>query len=234
MSVKVRQKTSIIDAINKAARQNKNKPITVSFDNISFSGISNAKRYTNRNLDSYSDFILSPKNSKDMYVSLKMKDISSSSENNFREIDSIVSGISSKFLNAAFNKLTEMKLNAGDSVPEIYGSISDGIKEDFVTGSKTVGGPIDYVYESGSAVKSNYDIESNTLKISGSLITAKQYSKSKNLYLSLKPNRSDQKFDPDLKYGGIPRIYGASSRGDDDVIIEVTEEISRNAIVVKV
>lgn len=234
MNVKDKQKSNIIDAINKASKVNKSRPITVAFDNISFTGISAAKRYTNRNFNSYSDIILSPKNSKDVFISMKTENISSSSENNFREIDSIVSGISSKFLKAAFNKLVEMKLELGNPVPEIYGVISNDMKEDFVIGSKTIGGPIDYVYENSSNVKFNYDEENNTLKINGYLITAKQYAKNKNYYLFLKPKRSDQKFDPDLKYGGVPRIYGSSSRGDDEVIIEVTENISKNAITVKV
>ena len=234
MSAKERQKSSIIDAINKASRQNKNKPITIAFDNLNFSNISSAKRYNNNNMDSYSDIILSPKNSKDISISLKSKNISSSSDNNFREIDSIVSGISAKFLRLAYAKLVEMKLNPGDSVPEIYGIISDGIKEDIVIGSRIVGGPIDYVYDSASSVRSNYDQESNVLKLNGYLISAKEYAKNKNLYLLLRSERSDQRFDPNSSYGGVPRIYGSSSRGDDNVIIEITETISRNAIMVKV
>lgn len=234
MNAKDRQKSVIVDAINKASRQNKNKPITVAFDNMNFSGISSAKRYNNNNMDSYSDIIVSPKNSKDISISLKSKNISSSSENSFREIDSILPGISSKFLNAAYDKLVSMKLNPGDTVPEIYGTISKGMKEDIVIGSRIVGGPIDYVYENSSSIRSNYDDESNVLKINGYLVSAKEYANDRELYLLLKPKRPDQKFDPESKYGGVPRIYGDSLRGDDDVIIEITENISRNAITVKV
>lgn len=233
-STKDRQKIGLIDAINRAARQNKNKPIKVTFDNMEFSGISSAKRYLNENLDSYSDIIISPKNSKDIFISLKSGTVSSSSEKNFREIDSILPGISSKFMKLAFDKLIEMKLEPGNPVPEIYGKISDNMKEDVVTGTKTTGGPIDYVYDNSSGVKSNYDEETNILKLNGYLISAKQYSKNKTFYLSLKPKRSDQKFDPDSRYGGVPRIYGSSSRGDNEVIIEITEQVPKNAIIIKV
>jgi hypothetical protein len=127
-----------------------------------------------------------------------------------------------------------MGLETGNPVPEIYGKISDNMKEDVVTGTKTVGGPIDYVYENGSNIKSSYDEETGVLKLNGYLISSKQYSKSRTFFLSLKPKREDQKFDAELKYGGIPRIYGKSSRGDDNVIIEITEQAPKNAIIIKV
>ena len=232
MNPKDKQRSDIIDSINKAVRKNKNNTITISFDNMKLSGISYAKRYFNKNLNSYSDIIISPKNSKDIYLSMKMENLSSSSDKNFRELDSISPGLSSRFIKACSDKLTEMDINPGDRVPNLYGKIPNDIKESIVIGTKTVGGPIDYVYE--GKTRTSYDEEKNVLSITGSLISARQYAKSVDLYLHLLPKRDDQKFDPTIKQGGLSKIYGKSSRGDDDVIIEITENIPKNATLVKV
>lgn len=233
-----RQETGVVNAVNKAVKQNKNKPITVVAGNTRLSNISHAKKYTGRQSsgsEPYTDVVLSTKNSKDFNLSLKGEAAPSLAGGGMRGLEAIIPGIAGKFMKAAYKKLVAMGLQAGDKVPDVYGQISDVNKEKIVVGTKAMGGPIDYMYIGPMDVKSTFDAKTATLTLNGNLTGSKVYAKTHNLYFRLRARREDQTFDPDAEQGGIPKIYGKSpSRGDSAGRIVVTDSVPKTAVIVKV
>lgn len=233
-----RQETGVVNAINKAVKQNKNKPITIVAGSTKISNISGAKKYTGRQAsgsEPYTDVILVNKNSKDINLSLKGEAAPSLAGGGLRGLDAIVPGIAGKFMKAAHKQLLSMGVKAGDKVPDVYGKISSINKDKIVIGTKAMGGPIDYMYIGPMDVKSTFDAKTQTLTLNGTLTASKIYAKTHDLYFRLRARREDQRFDPSAEQGGIPKIYGKSpSRGDSAGRIVVTDSVPKNAVVVKV
>ena len=61
-------------------------------------------------------------------------------------LELILPGFSGRFLNAALQKYLSLGYNDGDQIPDMYGRVSDNLKEFIVVGNASMGGPIDYMY----------------------------------------------------------------------------------------
>ena len=233
-----RQETGVVNAVNKAVKQNKNNPIKVKAGSTTLTNISGAKKYTGRQAsgsEPYTDVIFSTKNKKDINLSLKGEAAPSLAGGGLRGLEAIIPGIAGRFMKAAHKKLIGMGVEAGDKVPDVYGKISRINKEKIVVGTKAMGGPIDYMYIGPMDVKSTYDTKNNTLTLNGNLTESKAYAKTHDLYFRLRARREDQTFDPDAEQGGIPKIYGRSpSRGDSAGRIVITDSVPKNAVIVEV
>ena len=131
-------------------------------------------------------------------------------------------------------KLVKDGLKPGDKVPDVFGKISEDDKVKIVVGTPAMGGPIHYMYIGPMTVSSTYDSVKNIITLNGTLTEAKKYAKSHELYFRLRARREDQRFDPDAKAMGIPKIYGKSpSRGDSAGRIVVTDSVPAKAVLVK-
>jgi hypothetical protein len=130
-----------------------------------------------------------------------------------------------------------MKLNPGDKVPDIYGKISGPSKIKIVRGNQQIGGPIDYMYIGKMEVSSQYDAKNNILTFkNGEIVDVETYARTHELYFRLRARRIDQRFDPSAKDStNTPKIYGKSpSRGDSAGRIVITDDVPRNAEVVRI
>jgi hypothetical protein len=61
-------------------------------------------------------------------------------------LDLIIPGFSNRFLDAALQKYQSLGYKEGDQIPDMYGRVSDDLKETIVVGNASMGGPIDYMY----------------------------------------------------------------------------------------
>lgn len=234
-----RQETGVVQAVNKAVRANKNKPITVVAGETRITNVDAARKYTGRQAsgsEPYTDVILDTKNGKAVNLSLKGEAAPSLAGGGLRGLEAIVPGLASRFMKAALDKLLEMGLKKGDKVPDVYGKIGPRTKEKIVVGTQAMGGPIDYMYIGGMDVKSTYNDKTGTLTFNNAKLTeSKEYAKTHELYFRLRARREDQRFDPDAQQGGVPKIYGKSpSKGDSSGRIVVTDSVPKNAVIVSV
>lgn len=233
-----RQETGVVNAVNSAVKKNKNNPITVNAGGVKISNVIRARKYTGRQAsgsEPYTDVILELKNKKNINLSLKGEAAPSLAGGGLRGLEAIIPGITSKFMNAAYDQLIENGLKAGDKVPDVFGKIMPRMKEKIVVGTTAMGGPIDYMYIGPMDVRSSFDVDKNVLILNGKLTESKEYAKTHDLYFRLRARREDQRFDPDAKQGGIPKIYGKSpSKGDSAGRIVITDSVPKNAVVVSV
>lgn len=233
-----RQETGLVDAIKKAIRTNKNRPITVDAGGVKISEVVGARKHTGRQAtgsEPYTDVILDLRTKKSINLSLKGQSAPSLAGGGVKGLDLLIPGITSKFMNAAYDKLIEMGTKAGDKVPDIYGQIEPRLKKKIVIGNHAMGGPIDYMYIGPMTVSSTYDKEKNILTLNGKLTDAKTFADTHNLYFRLRARREDQRFDPDAKSAGVPKIYGKSpSKGDSAGRVVITDSVPKNAVIVSV
>jgi hypothetical protein len=233
-----RQEQGVIDAVNKAIKQNKNNPVTVIAGGVKITNVNHARKYPGRQAsgsEPYTDVIFEKKNTKASNLSLKGEAAPSLAGGGMRGLEAIVPGIAGRFMKAALDALLEQGLKAGDKVPDVYGKIGAKTKEKIVVGTQAMGGPIDYMYIGPMTVTGPYDPKKNTVTLNGTLTEAVEYAKSHELYFRLRARREDQRFDPDAQQGGIPKIYGKSpSRGDSAGRIVVTDSVPSTAVIVSV
>lgn len=231
-----RQETGVVNAVNNAVKKNKRNPITVVAGGVAVPNIVSARKYTGRQAsgsEPYTDVILVPKNSKEINLSLKGEAAPSLAGGGLRGLETIVPGITERFMQAAFKKLKSMGIKDGDKVPDVYGKISAVNKTKIVVGTTAMGGPIDYMYIGPMDVKFTFD--GTTLTLNGTLTESKYYAKTHNLYFRLRARREDQRFDSKAMSGGVPKIYGKSpSKGDSAGRIVVTDQVPKNALIVEV
>lgn len=233
-----RQESGVVKAVNDAIKKSKTKTVKVVAGGTTIDNVAHAKKYTGRQAsgsEPYTDVIFSTKNKKDINLSLKGEAAPSLAGGGMRGLEAIIPGIAGKFMKAAYKKLIDMGLEAGDKVPDVYGKISRVNKEKIVVGTKAMGGPIDYMYIGPMDVRSKYDPKTNTVTLNGTLTESKTYAKTHDLYFRLRARREDQTFDPEAQQGGIPKIYGKSpSRGDSAGRIVITDSVPKNAVIVEV
>lgn len=183
----------------------------------------------------YTDVIIFPRNSKQYNVSFKGRTAMSLAGGGFRGIETIVPGLTGRFMKAAYAKLIAMGLKDGDKVPNVFAKLSDVYKTKLVVGTAGMGGPIDYMYIGSMEVRGQYDDDKNIVTFNGQLIPAKEYAQSTELYLRLRARREDQRFDSVSQIGGIPKIYGRSpTRGDVSGRIVVTDQPANNGVYVEI
>ena len=233
-----RQESGVVKAINDAFRKNKRNPFTVAAGKTKINNVVGAKKFGGRQAtgsEPYTDVILQLKNKKDVNLSLKGEAAPSLAGGGLRGLELIVPGIANRFMKAAYDKLIEMGLKAGDKVPDVYGKIGEAHKEKIVVGTAAMGGPIDYMYIGPMDVRSSYDDEKNILNLNGNLTQSLEYAKSHELYFRLRARREDQRFDPKAMQNNTHKIYGKSpSRGDSAGRIVVTDSVPAGAVTVKV
>ena len=233
-----RQESAFVDAVKKAVQTNKKQPIVVQAGSVTIDNVIDAKKYTGRQAsgsEPYTDVILVCKNKKDVNLSLKGEAAPSLAGGGLRGLEAIVPGIASRFMNAVYDRLTSMGLKEGDKVPDVYGKISEINKIKIVVGTAAMGGPIHYMYIGPMTVKSSFDPKTGYLQLNGALTDSKTFAKTHDLYFRLRARREDQRFDPEAKQGGVPKIYGKSpSRGDSAGRIVVTDSVPASAVIVQV
>lgn len=239
---KERQETAFIKAIKDAVRKNSNQPVNIRAGEIVITGVIDAMKYTGRQesgSEPYTDVMLRCKGKSRQiniaFLSLKGELAPSLAGGGMRGLEIIAPGIAGRFMKKALERLLEMGLHEGAKVPNVYGKIDRILKERVVIGTTAIGGPIDYMYMGPMDIVASYDDEKNLLVFNGSLIPAKEYAKSRELYFRLRARRDDQRFDPKAQQGGIPKIYGKSpSRGDSSGRIVVTDSVPKDAIIVEI
>ena len=237
-----RQETGVINKINLAVTSNQKNPITLIAGKTEINGVTKAEKFTGRQAggsEPYTDvviYFIDNGKEKSINCSLKGEAAPSLAGGGLKGLELAVPGIARKFLNAAYKKLKdELKLKLGNKVPDVYGKISEADKIKIVVGNQAMGGPIDYMYIGPMDVVGDYDNKKNVLKLNGSLIPAKNYASTHDLYFRLRARREDQRFDPNAKdLTGTPKIYGKSpSKGDSAGRIVVTDKVPSMAVVIR-
>lgn len=233
-----RQETELIRVVNASIKKNKNKPVNVRAGDVLVENVFLAKKYTGRQeggSEAYTDVIFSNKRTGHINLSLKGEAAPSLAGGGLKGLELAVPGIAGRFMKAALKELLSMGLKAGDKVPDVYGRISAKDKKKIVVGNAAMGGPIDYMYVGPMDVKHEYDKDTNTVILNGTLTEAVEFAETTELYFRLRARREDQRFDPEAIQGGIPKIYGKSpSRGDSAGRIVVTDKVPGNAVIVKI
>jgi hypothetical protein len=230
-----RQENSFIAAVEKAIKDNKGKPITISSQEDTIKNVTGAKKYTERSRsgsEPYTDIVIKTTNG-DVNVSMKGPSAPSLAGGGLSGIEDIIPGIGNRFFKVAYKNHIDNGLKAGQKVPDTFGLLSDEDKQKLVIGTAAMGGPIDYMYIGPMDVKAT-NISTGEIKVNGDMISAKVYAKETPLFFRLRARRDDQTFDPDAKdKDGIPKIYGkSSSKGDSAGRLVVTDKPSstRNII----
>ena len=228
-----RQETGLVDAINVYSSKI-GKPFSLYAGSIVLHEVISAKKVAGRlpNGDEpYTDVEIQSK--RGIYkLSLKGPSAPSMAGGGLNGLEKIVPGFSGKFLNAALNEYTKRGYKDGDQVPDMYGKVSDSLKELIVVGNASMGGPITHLYIGPMDVTSNGS--GLTLHVNGRLFDAKKYAKSHDLYLRLRKRRADQPFDSKSKDKfRYPLILGKSpSAGDTGRRIVIVAKPPLNAITV--
>lgn len=206
-----REITTLIDNINRAVKLNRNSPITIITQRMTLSGVDGARHYSGGqigNIQPHTDIVITFRNTKNTNVSIRNAPIESLSKGNLRGLESIVPGIIRRFMNLAAKKIEQSGLDPGERVPKVCARITNLDRDTILIGKTVTGGPIDLIYQGD--IRSFYDDEKEVLWLYGEFIEPKEWVKGKQLFLELQPKFDDQTYDPKLRIGGIPMIYGKS------------------------
>jgi hypothetical protein len=230
-----RQETGVVDAVN-SYYQKFGKPITVTAGSISIRQIVSAEKYGGRSssgTEPYTDVILTAQNGKKYNISNKGTSAPSIAGGGLKGLELIIPGFSGKFLNAALEKYLKLGYKDGDQIPDMYGKVSDDLKETIVVGNVSMGGPIHYMYIGPMDVTSTGN--GSVLRLNGHFHDAKRYAATHNLFLRLRKRRNDQPFTSKEKdKDGYPLILGKSpSAGDKGRRIVIVASIPSNALQVE-
>lgn len=234
-----RQEMGVIDAITGSIKKNRGKPITVVAGKTTIKNVVDAYKYSGRQLggsEPYTDVVIETSTGKKINCSLKGESAPSLAGGGLKGLELAVPGIAARFMKNALAQL-KTKIAPGDKVPDVFGMIQINDKLKIVIGNTLMGGPIDYMYIGKMDVTHKYDAKTAILTLSnGTLIPAKGYAQSHDLYFRLRARREDQRFDPNAKdSSGVPKIYGVSpSKGDSAGRIVVTDKVPSTAVIVKV
>jgi hypothetical protein len=225
----------VIRAINRSVQMNKNRPIQLNIDSKQLSDITSARRFTgvqSGKNEVYTDLVFERKNTRGFNIAIK----SAVFDESIERLDIIVPNLKIRFIKSVYKKLSQMGLKDGDNVPNVFGKIDERNKKKLVTGTYSVGGPIDFMYlDLPNTIMPNFDEDSGILTLPGKFVDMDEYSKDFDLYLNLQPAYTDQKFDSEIERGGVKFIYGKSeSKGIADNTIVVTTKVADNGIVVNI
>lgn len=232
-----RQERGLIDAINSGYGQNNGQPFTlIGANGVKIANVTFAEKFEGRSsagTEPYTDVIIST-TTKKINVSNKGESAPSIAGGGLAGLELAVPGLTKKFLEAALKEYKKKGFKAGMSaLPDMYGKVSDSLKETIVVGNEKMGGPIHYMYIGPMDVK--YTFLNGTLRVNGNFYEAKKYAKENDLYLRLRKRREDQPFEPTKKDSkGLPLILGRSpSRGDSGRRIVTAKKPPKNALTVE-
>ncbi len=231
-----RQETGFVDAINQTFGQ-LGSIFTVSGTggNVRLTNVNGARKLEGRlpnGSEPYTDVIISRRGGNDFKISMKGPSAPSIAGGGLQGLEEIVPTLSGKFLNAALKYYLKEDYKEGDLIPDVYGKVGDKLKRTIVSGTRALGGPIDYLYIGPMNVTAT--MQGNTLKFNGRLVPANSFADRNDIYLRLRKRRADQPFVPTQKdKRGLPAILGRSpSRGDTGRrIVTVTTPPSNATIV---
>jgi len=232
-----RQERGLVDAINSGFGKNGAKPFTlVGANGVRITNVISAEKFEGRSsagTEPYTDVIISTKTKK-INVSNKGESAPSIAGGGLAGLELAVPGLTKLFLEAALKEYKSKGFKAGMSgLPDMYGKVSDSLKETIVVGNEKMGGPIHYMYIGPMDVK--FTFSNGVLRVNGNFYEAKKYAKDNDLYLRLRKRREDQPFEPTKKDSkNLPLILGRSpSRGDSGRRIVTAKKPPRNALTVE-
>ena len=232
-----RQETGLIDAINAGFGANGGKPFTiVGTGGDRITECIRAEKYGGRSsagTEPYTDVIIYRTRNRKVNISMKGTSAPSIAGGGLKGLEMAVPGFTKKFLDASLKKYKNMGFVEGMSnLPDMYGKVSNDLKEQIVVGNTKMGGPIDYMYVGPMNVTSRFS--GNTLTLNGKFTDASVYAKKNDLYLRLRKRRADQPFTEEKDSKGLPVILGKSpSRGDKGRRIVTTTKTPSNAQIVE-
>lgn len=229
-----RQETGVVDAVN-THYQNFGKPINVVAGSVTISDVVSAEKYGGRSssgTEPYTDVILTKRNGTKINISNKGTSAPSIAGGGLKGLDIIIPGFSNRFLNASLQKYIDLGYNEGDQIPDMYGRVSDDLKETIVVGNASMGGPIDYMYIGPMDVR--FTTSGKNVRLNGHFHDAKKYADDHDLFLRLRKRRNDQPFTLEKDSKGVPFILGRSpSAGDKGRRIVIVPSIPSNALQVE-
>jgi hypothetical protein len=229
-----RQETGVVDAVN-THYQNFGKPINVVAGSVTISDVVSAEKYGGRSssgTEPYTDVILTKRNGTKINISNKGTSAPSIAGGGLKGLDIIIPGFSNRFLNASLQKYIDLGYKEGDQIPDMYGRVSDDLKETIVVGNASMGGPIDYMYIGPMDVR--FTTSGKNVRLNGHFHDAKKYADDHDLFLRLRKRRNDQPFTLEKDSKGVPFILGRSpSAGDKGRRIVIVPSIPSNALQVE-
>jgi len=193
-----RQETGVVDAVN-LHYSNFGNPINVVAGSITIQNVVSARKLTGRTTsgsEPYTDVILTKNNGQEINISNKGTSAPSIAGGGLAGLDTIIPGFSTRFLNAALQRYIDLGYGEGDQIPDMFGRVSDELKETIVVGNADMGGPIDYLYIGPMDVR--FTVSGKTLRLNGHFHDAKRYAATHDLFLRLRKRRRDQPFTLEL------------------------------------
>lgn len=229
-----RQEMGVIDTINNHY-SSVGRPFNILSGAVTIRDVISAEKFGGRSsagTEPYTDVIITTKTKK-FNISNKGTSAPSIAGGGLAGLELAVPGFSGRFLNKALLELKSKGYKDGDQIPDVYGKVSNNLKELIVVGNESMGGPIDFMYIGPMDVRGTKN--GNNLVLNGKFSDAKQYARSHDLYLRLRKRRNDQPFDTtSTDKFGYPLILGRSpSRGDTGRRIVTVTKPPANAIVVE-
>ena len=208
-----RQENEFVLAINNAVIENSDQPITIKTKDATIKNVIKAKKYTGRQKsgsEPYTDVQLITK-SKVINLSMKGPNAPSLAGGGLRGIEEIIPGLGARFFKSAYDNHIKKGLKAGDKIPDTYGKLNDKDKKLLVIGNKSMGGPIDYIFE--GATQGQYDPEQNVLSMQANLTSALALSKTQRYYINMAPPRAGSRmmFNRNDNFG-MPMIFDNGGR----------------------
>lgn len=232
-----RQERGLINAVNAGYGLNNGKPFTIQGTSGSrITGCIMAEKYEGRSVagtEPYTDVIINT-NKGSINISNKGTSAPSIAGGGLKGLELAVPGFTGRFLSAALQKYLSMGFQEGMSgLPDMYGKVSDNLKEQIVVGNFAMGGPINYMYIGPMDVR--YTFQGGILRVNGKFFEARKYANDNDLYLRLRKRRVDQPFSPnETDREGMPLILGKSpSRGDRGRRIVTVKRPPGNALLVE-
>jgi len=230
-----RQESGLVDAINNHYAL-VSKPFTLRAGGTIISQVTSARKVEGRlpnGNEPYPDVEITSNNGKLYKISMKGTSAPSMAGGGLDGLEQTVPGFTGKFLEAALNEYKKRGYKDGDQIPDVYGKVSDKLKQTIVLGTPAIGGPITHLYIGPMNVVATKS--ASDLVVNGQLHDAKTYARTHSLYLRLRKRRADQPFDSKSRDNrGYPLILGRSpSRGDAGRRIVIVAQPPGNAIVVE-
>ena len=201
-----RQETGLVNAINRAVKQNGGKGVRIQTLGTSLTNIIGARKYEGRSsagTEPYTDVILSSQGGRNWNLSMKGESAPSLAGGGLEGLELIVPGIGGKFLKAAYRAYVRAGYKKGDDLPDAYATVPANLTTKIVTGTSAMGGPIHYMYQGPMDVTSRYNKNTQILTIDKAKLTASSlFAKQYKLIFRLRRRRADRKFLIETDPGG--------------------------------